>query len=276
MILVDWTRMGKTFCVAGVVAEVPGWRTVRPLPVPLRTPSRPRAGLRGVIEALISGPKNTAAPSDPPLPRNVGWFSNRLARVHRWDIVELMYPHSAEIEPPHTEDLWVCGLRPTGRSATLEERAAILRATSVRDTQLHFGVPLLTTRTSAYLRPGMGERSLVTVMVPSKDVCFVTSEREGAGGAEVRVNLRVPQVGTKLLPVKDHPLLCHAEQAAPGDLGEQAKVLRQAILQMGPTVAVRLGLSRGYDSGRGEPRCWLMADGFFPTEVPSPSGKGLG
>ena len=80
------------------------------------------------------------------------------------------------------------------------------------------------------------------------------------------MNLRVPQVGTKLLPVKDHHLLCQVEQAVPGDLDQQVKLLRQTMDQMGPTVAVRLGLSRGFDSGRGERRCWLMADGFFPAK----------
>src|SRR6516165_6334398 len=32
MILLDWTRMGHTYCLAGVVAEAGGYRVVRPLP----------------------------------------------------------------------------------------------------------------------------------------------------------------------------------------------------------------------------------------------------
>lgn len=260
MILVDWTRMGKTFCIAGVTAEGQGWKTVRPLPVPFPMGRRAGAGLIGAIAAAIKKPNTTA-----PIPRNVGWFPDRLAGIERWAIVELIDPKPAEIERPHIEDLWVRALRLTGKSAPVEMRHAILGATSVSGFRPHFGVPLVTTRTSAYLQPGLGERSLVTVMVPARDVWFVASEREGAGASEVRVNLRVPQVGTKLLPVKDHCLLCQVEEAAPSDLEKQVKLLRQTLDQMGPTVAVRLGLSRGFDSGRGERRCWLMTDGFFPA-----------
>ncbi|HXG11727.1 MAG TPA: 3-oxoacyl-[acyl-carrier-protein] synthase III C-terminal domain-containing protein [Gemmataceae bacterium] len=32
MILLDWTRMGKSYCLAGVVAERGRYRVVRPLP----------------------------------------------------------------------------------------------------------------------------------------------------------------------------------------------------------------------------------------------------
>ena len=31
MILVDWTRMGKVYCLAGAVADGKGWRFMRPL-----------------------------------------------------------------------------------------------------------------------------------------------------------------------------------------------------------------------------------------------------
>ena len=59
MILVDWTRMGKTFCVAGVVAEGPGWRTVRPLPATgARAGTGGRGGLSGVLDTLLYGPKS--------------------------------------------------------------------------------------------------------------------------------------------------------------------------------------------------------------------------
>jgi hypothetical protein len=40
---------------------------------------------------------------------------------------------------------------------------------------------------------------------------------------------------------------------------------------MGDQVAVRLGLSRAFNSRSGEPGvCWLMADGFFSLTEPQP------
>jgi len=69
MILVDWTRMGRTYCIAGLVSEGQGWRTVRPMPVASRGGSgRPR--LWGVVDALLSDPPKPG-PSQPPA--NVGW-----------------------------------------------------------------------------------------------------------------------------------------------------------------------------------------------------------
>ncbi len=264
MILVDWTRMGKTYCVAGFVAEGDGWRTVRPMPLAATAPiARPR--LWGVVDALLGGSRSRQLDRPDRPPPNVGWFFSQLDTLRRWDIVELVEPKPADVERPHTEDVWVRSMRPTGRTVASEDRPAILRQTCAEETTPYFGVPLLTTRSSAFLRPGTGERSLVTVIVPSHEIWFDASQREGAAEPDVRARLRVPGVGTKLLPVKDHHLLCHAERSAADALG-RARVMRETILKMAPTIAVRVGLSRGYDSGRGERRCWLMADGFFPAE----------
>src|SRR5262245_16634974 len=60
MILLDWTRMGKTFCVAGLVAEGSEWRTVRPMPIEFHSTTRPGAS------------------------RNVGWFSQRRRSPSGW------------------------------------------------------------------------------------------------------------------------------------------------------------------------------------------------
>ena len=113
MILVDWTRMGRTFCVAGVVAEGLNWKTVRPLRASAPTRRGGAPSLWGIIELLLNGPQSA------PLPRNVGWLPDQVAGLRRWDIVELTRPKAAAIEPPHTEDLWVRGLRATGSSASL-------------------------------------------------------------------------------------------------------------------------------------------------------------
>ena len=262
MILVDWTRMGRTYCIAGLVSEGQGWRTVRPMPVASRGgSSRPR--LWGVVDALLSGPP-TPRPSQPPA--NIGWSSGQLGKFERWDIVELVGPKPVEAEPPHVEDVWVQALYTTGKSVPPESRSTILRETCVHEFKPYFGVPLMQTHTSAFLRPGMGERSLVTAIVPSHELFFEASLREGADEIDVRVRLKLPGVGVKLLPVKDHFLLCQAERTAGIDPVPLAKALRQAVDEMGKAVAVRLGLTRGFDTGRGERRCWLMADGFFSAE----------
>jgi hypothetical protein len=242
MILLDWTRMGKTFCVAGLVADGSEWRTVRPMPIEFHSTTRP-----GAL-------------------RNVGWFPSQLGKSQRWDIMHLVGTQSAALEPPHTEDIWVTEMRPAGQSFAQERRSAVLRGTVISGYKPHFGVPLLHTRTSAYLKPGTGERSLVTVTAHGYELFFEASKREGAAAVDVRVRLKLPGVGVKQLPVKDHFLLSSAEQHVGTDPAALAKFLAQEIGQTGKIVAVRLGLSRAFDVGRGERRCWLMADGFFCIE----------
>jgi hypothetical protein len=253
-VLIDWTRMGKTFCVAGLVAEGGAWRTVRPMPVALRP--TPHIGV---------GTQKTESGSLPSVPRNVGWLPRQLELFARWDILELLDPQPAEVERPHTEDMWVRLLRPTGRSIATERRAALLREMCTQAASPRFGAQLLTTAMSAYLKPGSGDRSLTTIILPSGEISFEASARGGATDVDVRARLNLPGLGTKLVPVKDHHLLRHGELSATDPAG-LARVLRETVAAMGPSVAVRLGLSRGFVSGHGEPRCWLMADGFFPAE----------
>src|SRR4029077_5725109 len=96
MILLDWTRMGKTFCVAGLVADGSRWRTVRPIPNEFHTANKPGAA------------------------RNIGWFPSQLGRLPRWDVVNLIGTQSAQAEPPHTEDIWVTEMHATGHSLAVE------------------------------------------------------------------------------------------------------------------------------------------------------------
>ena len=71
MILLDWTRMGKTYCVAGVVLDNGRYRVVRPLLA-----------------------KNRAAPV-----RNIGWSPWQLDGHARWEVFELIGPDPAEPQP---------------------------------------------------------------------------------------------------------------------------------------------------------------------------------
>src|SRR5262245_57022886 len=64
MILLDWTRMGKWYCLAGVVEQGGTFRVVRPLLAKFR-----------------------AAPV-----RNVGWSAYLLDGHARWEIFELIAP----------------------------------------------------------------------------------------------------------------------------------------------------------------------------------------
>ena len=51
----------------------------------------------------------------------------------------------------------------------------------------------------------------------------------------------------------------------------QIATLNTAVMQMGERVAVRLGLSRPFQSDARQPAmCWLMADGFFSLHDPQP------
>jgi hypothetical protein len=243
MVLLDWTRMGKGYCLAGAVRDDDSYRVVRPLLLKLR---------------------------DAPV-RNVPWSAYLLDGHSRWEVFELVGALPTPAQPPHLEDMWVRTFRSRRWLAEPAERRAILAATRARPEEDLFGTPLAMTRASAHLPPGMGCRSLATVEVPAERLAFSAAHREGAAESDVRVTLPLPGVGDRVLPVKDHHLLLRAERAAPA-LAERVQALTQAVRQMGPTVAVRLGLSRPFEgnAGRAPSSCWLMADGFFSAADPQP------
>lgn len=241
MVLLDWTRMGKTYCLAGVVRHNGQLRVVRPLPITGRT-----------------------APV-----RNIGWSPFLMDGHSRWEIFELIHPESADPCPPHLEDLWVRGMRSRRIFADSALRRAILQATLAQPGEPWFGAALTTTRASAYLMPRTGLRSLISLVVPAHAIQFTVSWREGAPEADYRVSLAVPELQGRSLPVKDHFLLRRAELASDAAEG-RIQALSFAVAQMGEQVVVRLGLSRSFQStaGRAESVCWLMADGFFSFNDP--------
>jgi hypothetical protein len=242
LILLDWTRMGRSYCLAGVVIDNGNLYQVRPLPVKYR---------------------------DAPV-RNTGWSAYQLDGHRRWEFLELVGPSDAAPEPPHLEDLWVRSLRPRGFSATRELRQAVLQATRAEAGRPWFGAPLAATRACAYLQPGAGERSLTTLVVPAGAVRFRACQRQGHAEEDYRVEIHVPGLEGRQLPVKDHHLLRQAEAAA-ADLPGRVEALRRAVAGMGAEVAVRLGLSRPFAaSAQGADFCWLMADGFFSLADPQP------
>jgi hypothetical protein len=150
-------------------------------------------------------------------------------------------------------------------------RRWILQATAIHSGEPAFGEPLKFTRASVFLPHGRGQRSLATLMIPSQQVCFSASWREGTDEPDVLVALRIPPLGERRFPFKDHHLLLMAEQAG-RTLTEQVQALNQAVRRMGEQVAVRLGLSRPFQSGAesGEAKCWLMVDGIFSLADPQP------
>jgi hypothetical protein len=139
MILLDWTRMAKSYCLAGAVIEQGQVRIVRPL-----------------------GTKNRDAPV-----RNVGWSAFLLDGHCRWEVFELIGLTCAAPEPPHLEDLWVRALKARRQLAPPELRRTILNATLAPPDEPLFGAPLMTNRTAAYLPPNIGRRSLISVIVPA-------------------------------------------------------------------------------------------------------------
>ncbi len=243
MLLIDWTRMGQLYCLAGAIYEDGQYRIVRPL------------------HTRFQG-----APV-----RNVGWSPYQLDGYARWQFFELVSPHPAKSEPPHLEDVWVRSLEPHHCSANRDLRRAVLAATTVKPGDPLFGVRLTPSHLAAYLRPGTGSRSLVTLLMPAGQITFRATLREGADEPDVRVMLHLSGLEGRLLPVKDHHLLLRAEKAG-GQVQDMNQVLNEAVRQMGDPVAVRLGLSRGFTprENGGPGYCWLMADGFFSFTDPQP------
>lgn len=241
MILVDWTRLGKSYCLAGAVEEGGSFRIVRP---------------------LLPTPAGSSWP-------NSGWSAYLMDGRRRWEMLDMIGPMPAPAKPPHTEDVWVRDLKPTGLSAAAETRREILSATVCHDCNELFNAPLQVNRQSAFLCASAGTRSLATIVVAAEQIEFSIVWFDGQAEPDLRARLPVPGLGSRVLAVKDHHLLCRVEAACPryehrvGDLTDR-------IRAMGPTVAVRLGLSRPYSGGgKDKPAvCWLMADGFFSLENP--------
>src|SRR3954462_1655659 len=113
MVLLDWTRMGRTYCLAGAVIEAGAVRIVRPL-------------LAKHLDAPV---------------RNVGWSAYLLDGHSRWEIFELLGLRVPRPEPPHLEDVWVRSLGSRRRLASPEQRRAILAATTAEPDAAAFGAP---------------------------------------------------------------------------------------------------------------------------------------
>jgi hypothetical protein len=203
--------------------------------------------------------------------RNVGWAPEAVEGHSRWEVFELLDGTPAPPLPPHREDAWVSRLKPRGGLATPAQRRAILLATLTPPGQDLFGAPLVTTRSTAYLPPGTGCRSLTSALVPAGGITFSASWREGTPEPDYRVTLALPGLTGRSLPVKDHFLLRRAELAST-NLDRRIQELTLAVRQMGDPVLVRLGLSRAFQTspGRTQGVCYLMADGFFSYNDPQP------
>jgi hypothetical protein len=243
MILLDWTRMGKTYCLAGVVCQNGEFRIVRPMPK-----------------------SNLALPV-----RNIGWSHYQMDGRQRWQVFELVRPEAAPPLAPHLEDVWVRELRTQGRFADLETRRAILQQTTVEPGEPLFGAPFVLPEGKAFVPPGHGARSLVTVVVPRDCIAFSVYMRPDKSEPLYRVRLDVDGLREYVLPLKDHCLLGRVQQMAV-KLDVQRDVLAHLVGEMGQQVAVRVGLSRAYSAiGKEEDAvCWLMADGFFSLANPQP------
>lgn len=243
MTLLDWTRMGRTYCVTGAAVVDGQIRILRPLP-------------RAQREAPV---------------RNIGWSPFQLDGHSRWEMFEVIAPEPAPPQAPHLEDAWVLSLRSRHGLAGPAQRRAMLQATLVPEGQPLFGAPLRRNRHKAYLLPDEGARSLTSVAVRQQQIELFVERCEYKPEPTYRVRLHAPELDGLVIPFKDHFLLNRAEQASPTERG-RLQSLKLALAQLGETVVVRLGVSRPYahPGSSSLPVCWLMADGFFSLNDPQP------
>ena len=243
MILLDWTRMSRSYCVTGAVHINGQLRILRPLP---------------------------RAQRDAPV-RNVGWSPFQMDGHTRWEVFEVISPEPAPPLAPHLEDAWVISLRSRRGLAAPGQRRAVLEATLVPEGQPQIGAALRRDKHKAYLLPDEGARSLTSVAVRQKQIELFVERSIYKPEAVYRVRLHLAELEGLVIPFKDHFLLGRAEQASPTEAG-RLRALQLAIAQMGETVIVRLGVSRpyAYSGSSSLPVCWLMADGFFSSSDPQP------
>lgn len=241
MILCDWTRMGRAYCLAGAVATKDGWTFVRPI---LHNKS-----------------------GDPV--RNVGWSPYLLDGHCRWELFELVGVHAPPRQPPHVEDVWVRALRPLKRSATAAQRRSILEAGRRPADEPLFGTPYQPLHSAVSCAPGGGDRSLSTLIVERRGLKFSSTTWEGRVAPTYRVSLELPGLGVRSLAIVDHFLLTAAELAGT-DVDVRKRELERIVVQMGEHLVVRIGLTRPFASQGGTQAavCWLMADGFFSLDDP--------
>jgi hypothetical protein len=151
IILLDWTRMGHSYCLAGAVIEAGQIRIVRPIPTD--SGNNPRG--------------------------NNGWSPYLMDGHSRWEVFEMVRPVPVLPLAPHLEDVHVQALKPCGRLATMEQRRAILQATLTPHGEPFFGIELLRSPGGCYyLEPGTGQRSLTSVEVPAAEVSFTAVRRD--------------------------------------------------------------------------------------------------
>lgn len=263
-VLLDWTRMGKGYCLAGAVLDGTAVRIVRPLSIYHQHRSGGSSGLISLIRSFFV--------RDPPAEgdRTVAWPAYLLAGRTRWEVFDLVSPRPATPDSPHLEDTWVRSLLPRNRLATIDERRTILSATAAPTGEALFGAPLRLVGSRTFLVSGEGERSLSTLVAPVEQIRFHAGQRgRESAEARIRVDLPFPDLGLRTLPVTDHHFLSWAEQKAVR-AQDQAAALAGLVRQMGETVAVRLGLSRPFAADGQPPACWLMANGFFSVTDPQP------
>src|SRR5262245_34248853 len=98
MILLDWTRMSRSYYLSGAVLEGGKPRIIRPL--------------------MAHGRESPV--------RNTGWSGFLLDGHARWEIFEVIGSRTAEPVPPHLEDVWVRAIKPCRTTASREIRQAIL------------------------------------------------------------------------------------------------------------------------------------------------------
>ena len=110
---------------------------------------------------------------------------------------------------------------------------------------------------------------MTTVVLPARLHSVRRDEpAEPAGAGRPRAIGRAG-FGGRLLPLKDHFLVTRAETASP-NINGRLRFIQAAVRAMGDPVAIRVGLYRPFAQAGGEPRCWLMADGFFSCAEPMP------
>jgi hypothetical protein len=242
MILLDWTRMGHAYCLAGAVWQGGQWRIVRPLMA-----------------------RNRDGPA-----RNMGWSPFLIDGRQRWGLLELVGPEPARPAPPHLEDVWVHSLRPRKCLADPDVRRAILQATCPPSNQPLFGAPLQARGSGGWLHPGQGCRSLVCTLVPTDEFRFRLLWKPD-GQVRYRAHLGTAELDPFGIPITDHTLLSRAEQEHERPEDRLAWMTDQ-VRRMGETVAVRLGVSRPFagESSGSDAVCWLMVDGFFSPTDPQP------
>jgi len=194
-----------------------------------------------------------------PQPRE-GWL-NSVGGLRPGDIVSLEWRPARRYRRPHSEDgSWAPATFARVRRLGLSEASDKVALSAFGSVEQAFGKPLFVTeKGNPAFRPGLGSRSLATVLAKNISVY--------PHGERVRTDFSDAKRTWSMVPVEDLAIRQHQQACRECSVRFREFLAKQFEAD---TALLRIGLSRPYQGGTNPLGCYLQVNHIFP--VPPRSG----